>query len=230
VRVERVHESLADDAADERVWALARPVAAIAAAAAETLLARVLEILARHHAQSPWMLGATSLALARELGVDEPLLVRILAAAIERERLIARSGYYARNGFSAQLTPEQAAFIDRFVTIDPAQPLVPAPFEPLVLEIRRAKIAGISTALDTLLAEGKLTRIGDHVYRGEQMAAIRDRLIQLLRAERRITMAQFRDAVGTSRKYVVPLLEHFDSAGLTVRDGDYRALRTVRER
>jgi selenocysteine-specific elongation factor len=230
VRVERVHEILADDAADERVWALARPVAAIAAAAAETLLARVLEILARHHAQSPWMLGATSLALARELGVDEPLLVRILAAAIERERLIARSGYYARNGFSAQLTPEQAAFIDRFVTIDPAQPLVPAPFEPLVLEIRRAKIAGISTALDTLLAEGKLTRIGDHVYRGEQMAAIRDRLIQLLRAERRITMAQFRDAVGTSRKYVVPLLEHFDSAGLTVRDGDYRALRTVRER
>jgi selenocysteine-specific elongation factor len=228
VRVERVNEILADDAAEERVWPLARPAAFIAATAAEALLARLLEVLDRHHAASPWMLGATSLALARELGVDEPLLVRILAAAVERERLTARSGYYARNGFSAHLTAEQSGFIERFAVVDPAQPLVPAAFDPLVLEIRRSKIAGISTALDTLLAEGKLVRIGEHLYRGEQIAEIRSRLIQLLRAEKRITMAQFRDAVGTSRKYVVPLLEHFDSAGLTVRDGDYRALRTTR--
>jgi selenocysteine-specific elongation factor len=210
------------------VWQLARPVAFIPGNVAEALVARVLESLERHHAASPWMLGATSLSLARELGVEEPLLVRVLAAAIERERLTARSGYYARNGFSAHLTPEQAAFIDGFAVVDPAQPLVPAPFDPLVLEIRRSKIGGISTALDTLLAEGKLVRIGEHLYRGEQMAEIRNRLIQLLRAEKRITMAQFRDAVGTSRKYVVPLLEHFDSTGLTVRDGDYRALRATR--
>jgi selenocysteine-specific elongation factor len=228
VRVERVHEILADDAAEDRVWMLARPPAAIAAAPAEALLARVLEVLDRQHAQAPWMLGVTSLALARELALDEGLLVRVLAAAIERERLVARSGYYARNGFAAQLTPEQTAFIDRFIVVDPAQPLVPAPFEPLGLEIRRSKIAGIATALDTLLAEGRLVRIGEHVYRGAQIAEIRNRLIQLLRAEKRITMAQFRDAVGTSRKYVVPLLEHFDSAGLTVRDGDHRALRTIR--
>jgi selenocysteine-specific elongation factor len=230
VRVERVLEILADDAAEERVWTLARPAAFVDAVAADELLARVLAVLDRHHTASPWMLGATSLALARELGVDEGLLVRILAAALERERLAARSGYYARNGFAARLTPDQTAFIDGFVVVDPAQPLVPAPFEPLVLEIRRSKIAGISTALDTLIAEGKLARIGEHVYRGDQLAEIRNRLIQLLRTEKRITMAQFRDAVGTSRKYVVPLLEHFDSTGLTIRDGDYRALRSTRDR
>jgi selenocysteine-specific elongation factor len=60
------------------------------------------------------------------------------------------------------------------------------------------------------------------------MTEIRNRLVQTLRAKKRITMAEFRDVVGTSRKYVVPLLEHFDSAGLTIRDGDYRALRTTR--
>jgi selenocysteine-specific elongation factor len=34
-----------------------------------------------------------------------------------------------------------------------------------------------------------------------------------------------RDVLGTSRKYVVPLLEYFDSRGLTKRDGDIRTLR-----
>ena len=226
VRVERVAEILADDCAAERVWALARPVAYIAAAAADDAVVRALVALERHHTAAPWMLGATSLALARELAVDEALLARILAAAIERERLTARSGYYARNGFTSQLTPEQSAFIERFTVADAAQPLVPAPFEPFVLEIRRSKIAGISTALDTLFALGSLVRVGEHLYRGDQITDIRNRLVQALRAEKRITMAQFRDLVGTSRKYVVPLLEHFDSTGLTVRDGDYRALRS----
>jgi selenocysteine-specific elongation factor len=228
VRVERVHEILADDAAEDRVWTLARPVAFVAAAAADELVTRVLAALDRTHAASPWMLGATSLGLARELGVDEGLLVRVLAAALERERLGARGGYYMRNGFVAQLTPEQQTFIDGFTVVDPAQPLVPAPFDPLVLEIRRSKIAGISTALDTLFALGRLVRVGEHLYRGEQMTEIRNRLVQTLRAKKRITMAEFRDVVGTSRKYVVPLLEHFDSTGLTIRDGDYRALRTTR--
>ncbi len=38
-------------------------------------------------------------------------------------------------------------------------------------------------------------------------------------------MAQLRDVLGTSRKYALPLMEHFDSIGFTLRDGDVRRLR-----
>jgi selenocysteine-specific elongation factor len=228
VTLERAEELLADDAAEERVWALARPPAYIDATAVEALLERVLASLRRREAETPWMLGATSLALARELEVAEPLLVSILAAAAERQRLAARSGYYASIGFEPQLTPEQTEFFERLVRTDPAQPLVPAPFEPIVMEIRRSRIAGISGALDTLTASGKLVRVGEHIYRGEQLGEIRARLVRTLRAEQRITAARLRDVVGTSRKYVVPLLEHFDSTGVTVRDGDTRSLRASR--
>jgi selenocysteine-specific elongation factor len=92
--------------------------------------------------------------------------------------------------------------------------------------MRRTKIPGLAPALDTLLATGEFVRVGDHLYRGAQMREIRARLERTLRAEQRMTAARFRDVVGTSRKYIVPLLEHFDSAGITVRDGDQRALRT----
>ena len=227
VTLERAEEILADEAAGEGLWALARPLAYVDAAIVEAVVERIVASLTRRETDTPWMLGATSLALARELDVAEPLLVSILAAAAERQRITARSGYYANNGFEPQLTAEQAAFFKQFVVVDPAQPLVPAPFEPLVTEIRRSRIAGISGALDTLTATGRLVRVGEHVYRGEQLGEIRTRLVRTLRAEQRITAARFRDVVGTSRKYIVPLLEFFDATGVTVRDVDQRALRAA---
>jgi selenocysteine-specific elongation factor len=228
ITVARAEELLADAAAGERVWTLARPLAYVDAAAVEALLERVLATLARREAEAPWLLGATSLGLARELGVDESLLARILAAASERQRLEARNGYYATIGFAPQLSAEQTAFFAEHAAIDPAQPLVPAPFEPLVAGLRRSKIAGLSGALDTLIGSGALVRVGEHVYSGEQLAEIRTRLVRTLRAESRITAARLRDVVGTSRKYIVPLLEYFDATGLTIRDGDMRALRGER--
>jgi selenocysteine-specific elongation factor len=225
ITLERAEELLADEAADDRVWTLARPVAYIAAATVEALMERILASLTRRETETPWMLGATSLALSRELDIGEHLLVGVLTAAAERQRLTARSGYYANLGFEPQLTAEQTEFFKQFVPVDPAQPLVPAPFDPLVAEIRRSRIPGISGALDTLIAGGRLIRVGDHIYRGEQLGEIRTHLVRILRAEGRITAARFRDVVGTSRKYIVPLLEFFDATGVTIRDGDQRALR-----
>ncbi|HET9442320.1 MAG TPA: selenocysteine-specific translation elongation factor [Acidimicrobiales bacterium] len=37
-----------------------------------------------------------------------------------------------------------------------------------------------------------------------------------------ITVAQLRDALGTTRKYLLPLLAHFDASGITRRRGDLR--------
>ena len=39
-----------------------------------------------------------------------------------------------------------------------------------------------------------------------------------------VTLAQVRDATGSTRKYILPILEYFDSKGYTRRAGDYRAV------
>jgi len=41
-----------------------------------------------------------------------------------------------------------------------------------------------------------------------------------------ITVSAFRERIGTSRKYALPLLEYFDREGLTLRRGDVRVLRS----
>ena len=39
-----------------------------------------------------------------------------------------------------------------------------------------------------------------------------------------VTLAQVRDATGSTRKYILPILEYFDSKGYTRRAGDYRVV------
>jgi selenocysteine-specific elongation factor len=204
---------------------LHKPSAYLDGAAADALSLRVAGVLVRREGDAPWTLGTTSLALARELAVDEPFLIRFLAAAVEDGRIAGRAGYYSTLAHSARLTSEQRDFFERTVAIDPAQPFVPASLDAVVTELRLARITGLPQALDTLLATGALVKVGADVYRGTQIAEIRRRLETSIRRDGPITMARFRDAVGTTRKYAVPLMEWFDATGVTVRDGDLRTLR-----
>ena len=225
VREERANEVLTALAADGTARRLHKPAAFVDGTAADAASERVLQALARREGESPWTLGTTSLALARELALDEQLLVRLLASDAEDGRIAARAGYFATPGHQPRLSEEQRAFFERAVPADPAQPLVPAPLDDVVAALRSTRIAGLAQAFDTLLATGALVKVGSDVYRGTQIAEIRQRLELAIERDGPITMARFRDAVGTTRKYAVPLMEWFDATGVTVRDGDLRALR-----
>lgn len=226
--------NLREDAVDGAVRALldrgevlrvARPVAYLDAQNANALLERVLEHLAQQHRSEPWAMGSTSLALARALGMDEPLLLRLLAAYAEEGRIAHRAGYFGLPEHTPKLSAEQQGFFEAQVHADAASPFTPTPLAQVVAAVKQSRITGIGKAFDTLLAKGALVKVGDELYRGTQIAQIHARVEQYLRANRQMTMAQFRDIVGTSRKYAVPLLEWFDSRGITVRSGDFRMLR-----
>ena len=42
-------------------------------------------------------------------------------------------------------------------------------------------------------------------------------------------LKDIRDLLGSTRKYVVPLMEHLDASGATTRSGDLRRLREQQE-
>jgi selenocysteine-specific elongation factor len=172
---------------------------------------------------APWIAGTTSVVLSRELAVAEPELVRALVAPLADGRIAKRAGWYASPSHVPRVTPEQRSFFDELV---PAQPgdLVPVDFASTGLVVRRSKVPGVQAAFDARLGTGELVRVGEHLYGGSQIAEIRRRLEGTLATEGALTAARFRDLVGSSRKYAVPLLEYFDRIGVTVRDGDQRRL------
>ncbi|MDP9018163.1 MAG: selenocysteine-specific translation elongation factor [Candidatus Eremiobacteraeota bacterium] len=212
----------------KRAFAISKPAAYVDAGAAQQLLARLNTYLTALQAEHPWILGSTSLALCRDFGMPEERLIRFLGAFAEDGQIAARNGYYATTEHVAQLTAEQRLFFETCIAVDPQNPHLPVSLPDVLQAMRDCKITGISQAFDTLVVRGAVIKVGEDLYRGTQIAAIHARVETYLRAEKQITMAQFRDLLGTSRKFAVPLLEWFDARGITVRSGDFRMLRTKR--
>jgi selenocysteine-specific elongation factor len=80
--------------------------------------------------------------------------------------------------------------------------------------------------LNFLAREGKAVKVkSDIFYAPEPFAAIREKLVAHLRKTGEITPPEFRELTGLSRKFMIPLLEYFDSIKLTIRAGDKRILR-----
>jgi selenocysteine-specific elongation factor len=206
-----------------------RPLAYVDAEQAAGVLSRALEYLSSQQEREPWAMGVTSIALSRALGIGEALLLRVLAAFADEGRIAHRAGYFATTDFTPKLSAEQRTFFEEQLPVDPGSPFLPVSLERVVSAVKQSRIAGIGKAFDTLLAKGTLVKVNDELYRGTQMAQIHARVETFLRANKQMTMAQFRDLIGTSRKYAVPLLEWFDARGITVRSGDLRMLRSKKE-
>ncbi|HTU82694.1 MAG TPA: selenocysteine-specific translation elongation factor [Candidatus Acidoferrales bacterium] len=202
-----------------------RPEAYAGGAVARELRERVVAALEQAHAAEPWALGVTSIGLSRVLGVAEPLLVRYVSEFAEAGQIVARSGYYSTLEHTPAFSGDQHRLFERLVPVDASAPLRPRAFDEAVAEVRKSAVTGASKAFDTLLSRGVFVKVGDELYRGSQIAQIGARVEEFLRRNGRMTAAQFRDLIGTSRKYAVPLLEWLDARGVTLRDGDYRTLR-----
>ena len=74
--------------------------------------------------------------------------------------------------------------------------------------------------------EGRLVRVGDgYAISPQSYERARGALIDECEDTGTITLARFRDLIGTSRKTAQLLLERFDADGVTRRVGNERVLR-----
>ncbi len=84
----------------------------------------------------------------------------------------------------------------------------------------------LSGHLNLLVRDGRAIKVaGDLYYAPEPLAEIREKLVARLREKGEIIPAEFREATGLSRKFMIPLLEYFDREKVTIRVGDKRVLR-----
>jgi len=221
----RVSEVLGELLSGGLAIVVSKPYAYLDSEVGADILRRVIERLEHEHLERPWAMGLTSFRLANVLTAPEPALVRVLAAYVDARCLMYRCGYYATPDFQPRLGADQRAFFDGAFGAQTDAEAPTVPFERLRALMKASTTPELAQALETLFAGEMLIRIGDSVYRGAYIRALRARLETALHRNGHITVAEFRDLAGTSRKYAVPLLEFFDAAGVTLRSGDIRVLR-----
>ena len=80
----------------------------------------------------------------------------------------------------------------------------------------------VHRALGSLEKQGLVRRIGADFYFDVSALAAFEQAVRARLADGPATAAELKDAMGTSRKYAIPLLEYFDSQAVTRREGDTR--------
>ncbi|MFT5288977.1 MAG: selenocysteine-specific elongation factor [Planctomycetota bacterium] len=81
-------------------------------------------------------------------------------------------------------------------------------------------------ALEHLADRRRAVRVaGDLFLSGDAIAEARQAIIENCQEHGQLEIPQLRDRLGSTRKFLIPVLEFFDADGLTIRQGGHRILR-----
>ncbi len=85
----------------------------------------------------------------------------------------------------------------------------------------------VTDALKLLVDEGSLIKVTRLYFAPRHLDDLKRRLVELLQELGQINPTQFKELVGQSRKFTIPLAEYFDAQKVTLRVGDARKLRSA---
>ncbi len=157
-----------------------------------------------HQVDSPNSPGLTTHELARELALEHEHLLALIDSwdeVVVDHGCVRVAASQARVGDS----PEGRALI---ATLD-SSPFAPPPPEDLA--IARA-----------LVREGSAVDLDGIYFSSRAVSEARSLVITALGERRSVTVAEIRDILGSTRKYVLPIVAHLDRIGVTRRRGDDR--------
>ncbi len=201
---------------------------AYASPAMVTRLADRMVAAVKAHAEAhPLAPGLPKEELKQKLGtgLDPRLFARVLANLTEKD-VLAIDGESIRE--KARATPIAAD--DEELTASVARTLSEAKLTPPYLDdvhkLVGAPQARVASVLKLLEKQGRVVRVNQEMYfDAATIAGLRQRLVAFLKEHRQITTQQFKELVGGTRKYTIPLGEYFDREKVTLRVGEVRVLR-----
>ena len=186
---------------------------------------RLAAVVAAHHEQHPLDPGFSLQALRAAVNAPAPVLDLLVEHGVKKQAWELTEGGAAvrKPGWQAALKARAGEAGGRL-----AQRLAEARWQiPTVAELEKEfSDPSVPALLAHLAREGSVERVDQERYALKQaLEEFRRAVEDTLRELGAATPAQFRDRLGLTRKYLIPLLEWADRRGITARKGDTRVLR-----
>jgi selenocysteine-specific elongation factor len=197
------------------------------------LQGQAVEHLTQYHRQFPLRPGMPREELKSRLGLSARLFNDVLGRLVDEETVVESGTAVRRPDHQVRLSPAQEALAGRLLERLGAAPLAPPSLAGLRGELAAPAPAGQGPAgagldeelLSALVAQRKIVRVGeDLAFTAPAYQQMVETIVAHLRERGTITVAEVRDRFGTSRRYVLALLEHLDREHVTRRVGDGRVL------
>jgi selenocysteine-specific elongation factor len=187
----------------------------------------LLQKLSDYHAAHPLAPGMDMEEVRDKLQYEVPPRVfRAFLEQLEAAKVVARDGNFLRlPRHQIRLKGDEQTVVAKIKTALGKTPVAPPDLKQIETEVgvNSTKLREVMRVMER---EKSIIRVAPDMYfLAESIDKIRRSLREHLTKQSQITPAGFRDLLGTSRKYTIPLLEYFDREGITIRAGDARRLR-----
>jgi selenocysteine-specific elongation factor len=185
---------------------------------------RMSVALGRYHHEFPMRRGMPREALRSQLQQRMPSLggrlFNQITARAAHEGVVGESEDVIWSaGHVVEFSPEQRQEVDSLLATFKSAPYTTPSVTECVAQLG-AELFG------ALVDDGTLVRLSpDVVYLSDTLAEMTASVVEYIRREGGVTVAQVRDLFGISRKYTVALMEYLDQQRVTKRVGDVRLLR-----
>ncbi|OGV58836.1 MAG: selenocysteine-specific translation elongation factor [Lentisphaerae bacterium RIFOXYA12_FULL_48_11] len=188
----------------------------------------ILDSLSRLHLLHRMNLGFEKKDLFKELKTDHDMVERVMAGLIEEGKVKLTERGYQVPGLAPHLSQNQEALAAKIRDVYRKTGFASPRFDELPA-IAGAPAPVIKPVLDFLVQTGDLVIICDNVVLGRNgLEESKQKLVEYITKNGSIESGVFKEVLGTTRKYSIPLLEYWDSKGLTRRVGNLRYLREVK--
>ncbi len=186
----------------------------------------ILRFLEDYLKQNPLSRGAKKeLVRAQVLSSLSPKVADIMFGRLIKAGLVVQeSDILKLQSAETGLSDVQKQLITRLMQLLENNKFGPPTLKEIMAELK-LKQDQLQELLKILIEEGKVERVRfDLYFSGTAVEEARNKIIAFLKENERITAAEFRDLIGTSRKFAVPILEYLDLKKVTKRIEDYRVL------
>ncbi len=194
------------------------------AQALEETAQRITQNLNRFHDESPMSGGFGKTAIFSATNLEKPIMEKAMSDLLERKNITCRNSLYALAGRAPALSAEDSSTAEAIIQIyEKTGFSSPRPDE--LPEQLNKPAARIEPVLKLLIQNGDLVRLSDKVIlHRKNLNESKRKLIEHLQKNGKTDATAFKDVLGTTRKYAIPILEYWDKQGVTRRIGDIRTL------
>jgi selenocysteine-specific elongation factor len=186
----------------------------------KTFCQRATKLIEAEHAAHPEQPGLEMTRLRNVLRVANADIFAALLRELPKDGYIQTRNVLRRATHRPALPPALQPAGDRIRAVLRARPLDPPARKEL------APDPAALQALRFLCDNGEVVALNDDlVMTAEAFARMQAMIERHLRGGKSATVSELRQATGSTRRILVPLLERLDLLGLTIRQGDGRTLR-----
>lgn len=182
----------------------------------------LLQLLNQYHQQNPLQPGMPKSEISGHYQNLVPL--KVLEAIFQHMQTAGKirlaGAVVAAGDFKVQYNSQQKQAYQQLITALKAKPLMP-PNQADLIDHDATKMAVLKA-----LEGSEVIRLSEqNVMLATAYQAVVEQVTTYLQAHQTMTLAQFRDLTGASRKYGVPILEYMDKQGITQRQQNQRVLK-----